>query len=177
MSFASSAIPGCMPWQGWESCSTRLCQPPAGWQMSSESRMRRRARWAKLRNKAARGGDQTVGLLHGATGTSWALRNGQAIRSRGEALGLEVGVGNEARPSKETVDCWERGTFPLHPTGFQSCQEPVPFFLGPGEALYGSRKVLFESNPRQRILKQDPGTQVSPAAFGITKKQSWGSQD
>lgn len=26
------------------------------------------------------------------------LKNGQAIRSRGEALGLEVGVGNEARP-------------------------------------------------------------------------------
>lgn len=27
----------------------------------------------------------------------WALKNGQVFRSRGEALGLEVGVGNEAR--------------------------------------------------------------------------------
>lgn len=85
-------------------------------------------------------------------------------------MGLEVGVSSEARPRG-------RGHLFLFSLQVSNQQEPVPFFLGPGEAFYGSRKVLVRLKVTQSKQLYDPGTQVSPAAFGITKKQPWGSQD
>lgn len=91
-------------------------------------------------------------------------------KSRGGALGPEVGAGSEARPLG-------RGHPFLFILQVSNQQEPVPFFLGPGEAFYGSRKVPIRLKVTQSKQLHDPGTQVSPAAFSRTKKQPWGSQD
>lgn len=77
--------------------------------MSSESRMQRRARWAKLRNKAA---ERWRPDCWDASWRNWnalGLQNGQAFRSRGEALGLEVGVGHEDRLVQGDLGLLRRG--------------------------------------------------------------------
>lgn len=48
-------------------------------------------------------------MLRGGMGTPWVLQNGQEFRSREEALGLEVGMGNEARVVQGDLGLLGRG--------------------------------------------------------------------
>ena len=112
--------------------------------------MQRRARQARLHDLAAAAGNR-LGMLQEGTGMPWAMQNGrglgswrrtegseqrQELSSRGGASGLEVGGATRPDRSKELGQLG-RACAPVCPAGFQSELGPVPFFLGPGEALYG----------------------------------------
>lgn len=111
-------------------------------------------------------------MLRGGTGMPWALPDGQGFRSwrraeravwvgAGGAFGGGWGgQGGQTGPRKARTA--GRGSRSTSSCRCQSGQEPGPFLLGPGESVYGSRMVLIG-------YKTGPGTQMSPAAFGISK--------